>query len=116
MSFESDIRAHMSRRDRRLQAIFRESVIELKQSVVVGSKLTGAPGQPVDTGRLRGSWIDRFLAPWRWLITTALVYAPIVENLPETSIRSEVGGARSVAKSRTGWQRIVNHVAARHPA
>lgn len=120
MSFESEIEAHKRRRDERLRRIGIECAEEVARSVVEGSELTGAPGQPVQLGTLRGSWVSAWVSRTLWRIVTKLVYAPVIETLEgkygPITIRSPVGGGHSVAKTRTGWQNIVKAVAARHAA
>lgn len=53
---------------------------EIERSVVYGSELTGAAGQPVDTGNLRNSWIGRWIANTLWILSTNVAYARIVED------------------------------------
>lgn len=113
MSFESDIQRHKANRNRRLRAIFLDATVEVQRSIVEGSELTGSPGQPVQRGTLRGSWVPGFTGHWTWSTTSKLVYAPVIESGPIT-IRSSVGGQRSVEKTRTGWPRIVDAVTKRH--
>ena len=120
MSFASDLdrfTAKVNRRAKRIESGLREQV---QRSVVEGSELTGAPGQPIGPfpggGTLKGSFIPRFLGPGLWITSSALLYAPVIENLYNTrtgaiTIRSSVGGGHSVKMTRAGWQRIVNHVA-----
>lgn len=88
------------------------------ESIVSGSPLTGAPGQPVDEGELRASWQLAFPSAEVAEITTKSSYA-----LPnETGIRhdgrpyrllSPVGGRWSVALTIAGMPRIVEHEARR---
>lgn len=113
MTFSDDLRRHRANRDRRYREIFVACTEEVKRSVVEGSTITGAPGQPVQEGTLKGSWIGSFVNPDLWRFVTKIVYAPVVEVLPEASIKSAVGGPRSVAKTRTGWPKIVDHVGRR---
>jgi phage gpG-like protein len=85
-------------------------------SIVDGSPLTGSPGQPVDTGNLKSSWVLGFPAPDVAEITTNVVYAPhneygVTENGRPYTQRSPVGGRYSVALTRTAMQRIVDHEA-----
>lgn len=49
-------------------------------SIVQGSSVTGAPGQPVDTGELRDSWKMRFLSPTLIEIYTTNPYARAIEH------------------------------------
>lgn len=99
------------------------------QSIVEGSPLTGAPGQPVDTGNLRASWQRLIDGPLEQRIVTNVVYAPAIEDgirhgevvgigpddatdrikSPDTplTLRSAVGGFHSVKLTRAGWPAIV---------
>jgi len=96
------------------------------ESITEGSAITGAPGQPVDTGFLKGSWQNLFLGPLSRLIATNVAYAPVIEEnsraayVPSgvqrpkpppggstTRHKSTVGGNHSVALTRAGWQRLV---------
>lgn len=84
---------------------------EVNKSVVFGSELTGAPGQPVDTGFLRSSWIAEVVAPGVRQISTNVVYAPFIEDggndLAAFTLRSEVGGFHSVKLTEAAWPDIV---------
>ena len=113
----------------------------VRDSIQNGSALTAAPGQPVDTGFLKGSWQYIQESPDVALIATNVSYAPAIE----TGIRSDfdpagvtgkygvkggqigpalapgsggphrkstVGGHHSVALTRAAWSRIVDHEAA----
>ena len=81
---------------------------------VEGSSITGAPGQPVDTGALRASFVDDFVSPTSWRIQTNIEYAPAIEDgigaHGPITLRSKVGGHHSVKKTVAGWERIVDHV------
>lgn len=99
------------------------------QSIVEGSPLTGAPGQPVDTGNLRASWQRIIDGPLEQRIVTNTVYAPFIEDgvrpgavagtgedgtldpikAPDTqlTLRSQTGGFHSLKLTRAGWDRIV---------
>ena len=107
MSFESDIARHQVRRNARMKAMMIGATQIITQSITDGSTVTGAPGQPVDTGALRGSWSPRWLGEYKWRISTKLVYAPIIEA-GAFAQKSEVGGPHSVDMTRLAWQKIVN--------
>lgn len=98
------------------------------ESIQVGSEITGAPGQPVDIGTLRGSWQLSFPDAISALITTNLVYAKPIEDGIQTiylgdgkhtfrspiHFRSAVGGSHSVKLTIAAFEsRIVPHVAAK---
>jgi len=90
---------------------------EVNRSVVFGSALTGAPGQPVDTGFLRSSWLAEDVAPGVRQISTNVVYAPFIEDggndLAAFTLRSEVGGFHSVKLTESAWPAIVDVARAR---
>lgn len=103
------------------------SAVAVQDSIRAGSPLTGAPGQPVGQygpgynegsvgGMLLGSWQLQFLGPLDTLVSTNLVYAPVIEEMVgrygPIRIRSSVGGGHSVALTRAGWQRITDAVTA----
>lgn len=78
------------------------------QSVVDGSPLTGAPGQPVDTGTLKNSWVPGFESPTTWATKTNIVYAPIIEdNVRGATLRSAVGGFHSVKLTAAHFEHLV---------
>lgn len=107
--FERQIEAHIAKKNARIQRIFQRSTEEVTRSVVEGSEITGAPGQRIEFGTLRGSYIPAFLSKWLWRLTSKLVYAPVHEHLDGPGKRA--GGGHSIAKTRTGWTRIVDFVA-----
>lgn len=84
------------------------------ESVVNGSPVTGAPGQPVDTGNLRASWQLAFPSPEVAEITTKTVYAPhneygVTEDGRPYTQKSPVGGRHSVALTITNFDKLVEH-------
>ena len=121
--FDSQLARFSAKLDRRVKDVFVRSTEEVQQSVVEGSAVTGAPGQPVDTGNLKTSWIGAHQEPMVWRLATNVAYAPIVEEGGMVggagrsgamwggryTLRSEVGGFHSLALTRAGWQRIVTH-------
>lgn len=127
--FEKQIRAFGALTRRRALDVVVIAGLEVTRSVVEGSELTGAPGQPVDTGELRKSWIFEPRVDGSSL-TTNLVYAPYIEAgsnsrgsfaPPPTGTRtrngrlvsSQVGGFHSVKLTRAGWPRILAFAIAR---
>lgn len=111
MSFGSDIRAFADKAKRRHDAVFAGVVTEVHRSIVEGSQITGAPGQPVDTGHLRASWSMSFPDAHTAIVSTNVEYAPVIEdNLRGATVRSAVGGFHSVKLTRAGFNRIVENV------
>lgn len=113
MSYAEDIRKFTMRTTSRVQDVVTAAAFTVQESITRGSALTGAPGQPVDTGFLVNSWILAFPAPLTAEITTNTVYAPNIEegigsNGQAITIRSGVGGIGSVKMTRAAWDRIVD--------
>jgi hypothetical protein len=114
--FGRELRSFSVKAERVTRATFVRCTTEVQRSLVEGSPLTGAPGQPVDTGTLRASFIPRFNSLTDWQITTPLVYAPYIEDgvRPDgvtLSLRSVVGGFHSAKLTRAGWPQIVKAAA-----
>ena len=92
---------------------------EVTKSVVRGSELTGAPGQPVALvrgGTLRSSWVTSSPEPHVRELTTNVEYAVWIEdggndlgfyNPARGDPRSEVGGYHSVKLTEAAWPEIV---------
>ena len=137
-SFRSQLRAWKVKIETTSQKVFTGCVAEVQASIVNGSALTGEPGQPVDTGYLKSSWIGDYITPSHWQFTTNVAYAPVIEeglraaydpegsdrprDLPSQNttqgplggtkrLKSTVGGQGSVKMTRAAWPRIVEYVA-----
>lgn len=116
------------------QAILEEVGRLAYQSIVDGSPLTGAPGQPVDEGELRASWkleigrgevsVTTHLGGKAWAIEHG-VRRVLRRGTPKSRrsrrwqlkkfgtrvrlhVRSGRGGFHSVAQTRAGMQRLVD--------
>jgi len=115
MSFRDDVLRFAEKVERRQKDIFVGCVNGVRTSVTEGSATTGAPGQPVDTGNLIGSWQETFPSEWVGEVTTGVDYAePIEEGIGPhgpITLRSGVGGFHSVKLTRAAWQDLVNEVA-----
>lgn len=110
MSFAKDLAAFTDRLRARETVLFGNVVQHVEESIKVGSTVTGAPGQPVDTGTLLNSWETEYVAPRIAEISTSLGYAPIIEsNERGATFKSPVGGAHSVRQTRMGFPAIVDH-------
>jgi hypothetical protein len=126
MSFTDDLHRFEQKLDQRLSDVFLGSVTGVSASIVEGSEITGAPGQPVDDGFLIGSWGDpTFPEEWVGLVSTHAEYAPAIEDgqqEPYTTasgkeveprpmtLLSEVGGFHSVKMTRANFDLIVRAV------
>lgn len=88
-----------------------KSVSLAYRSITIGSAITGAPGQPVDTGALIASYLIEWQGPWYAEITSDLPYAHIIEAgigaYGPLILRSKVGGWHSLKLTAAGWPRIV---------
>lgn len=91
---------------------------ECLRSIQEGSEITGAPGQQVDSGALKGSWQRWFPSPTEQTIATDSPYAQQEEDgiaysgKPITQ-HSTVGGPHSTKLTVAGFKRIVEVVTAR---
>lgn len=109
MSFGAELRAAVEKAQRRERALFTNVVSAVETSIKAGSPVTGAPGQPVDTGNLIGSWTTQFEGPRQALVSTNVDYAPSIEdNERGATLRSEVGGFHSVRLTRAGFEKLVH--------
>lgn len=104
--FDDEVAAHLENLDRALLQTFRGSAEDVQDSITNGSAVTGAPGQPIQSGQLVGSFIPQFLEKWIWETSTKVIYAPFIEEGGYVQ-RSTVGGPHSVKLTRVGWERIV---------
>ena len=116
MSFQDDVRRFAAKVGQRARDIHNGVCDLAYSSIVEGSALTGAPGQPVDTGNLKGSWQNVIEGPLTRAIVTNVVYAEQIEDGTRAGkalvLRSQVGGWHSVKLTRAAWPRIVEHVTA----
>lgn len=116
MTFSGDLQAFAKKVEQRTKDVFVGSVNGVRTSITEGSVITDAPGQPVDTGNLRGSWITEFPQQWVGEVSTNVRYAEAIEegmgpHGPMT-LRSGVGGFGSVKKTRANFQALVDSVVA----
>ena len=119
MSFSDDIARFNAKTRTKLQALFVNLASAVKGSVVDGSPVTGAPGQPVGQygpgyhqgrvgGTLKASWVLDFPTPTTAEISTNVVYAPVIEdNIRGARLRSSVGGFHSVKYTVAGFERLL---------
>jgi hypothetical protein len=132
MGFSEDLRSFDLLARQRVRDAFVACTEEVTKSVVDGSALTGAKGQPVDTGYLKSSWIGEWPSLNVYALHTNVAYAPVIEHndrafyddrgsLPAQTTRrtsgggtasqkSTVGGNHSVKLTIAGWDRIVANV------
>lgn len=91
----------------RIDGIVTEVVDETHRSIVYGSVLTGAPGQPVDTGALRDSWRVEWLGLGIAKITTDSPYAWVIEHNYRNVSRSLVGAATKRVQDELNIQKAL---------
>ncbi len=127
MAFAADVRGFSVKVAARTRDVFVATVLEAENSVKFGSATTGAPGQPVATGNLRGAWYSDIQgnvgvvacnAVGAMGVDTEPYAAQIEEGISARSgqpihFRSPVGGAHSVALTVAGLGRIVEVETAR---
>lgn len=114
-AFVRDCRLHLSKTRQLNQRVFTDSVTEAYRSITVGSEITAAPGQPVQTGALLRSWVTDQQGDAHATISTGSPYAQQIEDgyrhgYGALTLRSLVGGWHSVKLTRAGWHRIVDYV------
>lgn len=111
MTFSADMARFIEKVRRRGDTLFVNTASHVHASITAGSPVTGAPGQPVDTGNLLTSWhltFDGRTAD----VTTNVEYAEDIEtNRRGVTLRSSVGGHYSVAQTRAAWPHVVEHEA-----
>lgn len=114
MSLESDVDRIILKLDKVAEHMLPAIGTAVLESIHTGSPITGAPGQPVDTGALRASWQLTFPTSEIAEITTKIAYAKAIEDgigrYGPMTVRSEVGGFHSVALTRTNFPRLLDHV------
>lgn len=114
MSFLSELYAEGGEIEALAQACFVEIGDEVFRSIVDGSQLTGAPGQPVRTGHLRSSWVERLTTPTQIRVETDdLPKAQFIEE-DARGIHFKSGGPHSIKLTVAGFQNIVDAIAPSH--
>lgn len=121
MSFADDMARFTAKVETSSKAVFVNVCAAAKDSITDGSPLTGAPGQPVDTGNLKASWQLEFTSPTSAEITTNVDYAEAVEDgvgphgpraygreRSGAKTGSVVGGSHSVKLTMAGLSRLVD--------
>lgn len=108
--FAGQLDGFVSLLDGRQQRVFDAVVEQTRASIVEGSPITGAPGQPVDTGELRDSWTVRYERPGVAVIASDAPHALVVELNPR-GITYSNHGPHSVALTRAGFPTLAKRVA-----
>jgi HK97 gp10 family phage protein len=79
MSYSDDVARFSVNVRALLVDVVTDASLSIQNSIKFGSALTGSPGQPVDTGLLRKSWLLDRLTPLSAIIGTNVEYAKHVE-------------------------------------
>ena len=115
----SDFGAQVRQWTQAVKAMHRDAFTNVaaatKASITDGSLVTGSPGQPVQTGRLKASWVLAFIGPNEARISTNVIYAPFIEEGisgrgKALTLRSPVGGFHSVHLTMAGFDQLVADV------
>lgn len=80
VGFADALRSFGIRTQAETQQILEASAVAVHESIVHGSAITGAPGQPVDTGELRDSWTVKRISSTAFEISTNSPYARAIEH------------------------------------
>ena len=116
--FTDSVRRNIEQGKARVKAVWLNSMLHMHRSIVMGSSVTGAPGQVVQDvggGNLRDSWQLVFPTPTSARSTTTVPYAESNEDGiarpgggPYIQ-RSAIGGRHSISKTRDGLIRIIEY-------
>lgn len=111
-TFSNQIKNFGAKVERQTLAVFHGVVDQAHGSIGDGSALTGAPGQPVDTGALRASYQVTYESPTVALISTNSPYARaneegVTDDGRPYIQRSPIGGRHSLKLTVAGIDRIV---------
>lgn len=116
MSFADDIARFTLTVEATTKQHFVNIAAAVKDSITDGSPVTGAPGQPVNTGALKNSWQLAFDSPTSARISTKMAYAEAIEDgvgpHGPLTLRSAVGGFYSVRLTAAGFPKLVASVVA----
>lgn len=117
MSAKDDMLREIAKLGAMTDDVFVGVVGEAYRSIQNGSEITGAPGQPVQTGNLLASWQETYPTPDQGQIATNADYAETIEDgvgrYGPLTLRSEVGGFHSKKLTEAGLPHIVDVVTQR---
>ena len=124
MSFAGEVNRFVIKTKAANGAVFVDMVAALKASIVEGSALTGAPGQPVYSGNLANSWQEVVAPDLKSAVIGvgaergAHTYAEAIEDgvgrYGPLTLRSNVGGFHSVKLTVANADALLADVARRH--
>ena len=110
-AFAADITRFQRLAEQRERDTFVNLVSLSAESLIEGSPLTGAPGQPVDTGNLKGSFQTIFDSEREASIVSNCAYAPHIEDDVQHA-NYAVGGPHSLKLTVASAQRLAERAAA----
>lgn len=118
MEFHRGMKTFVMVAEELLKDVLIAGTLRVHESIRVGSPLTAAPGQPVDTSNLLRSWqyeFDDDTNPTKARVVTPVEYAEPVEegvgpNGPRVyGAKNGIGGSHSVKLTAAAWPKIVDH-------
>lgn len=94
--------------------LYRAAVDHVERSIKDGSAVTGAPGQPIQSGNLYRAWHRAgSLGAQNVAIVCDVIMAPYAGKIEHRTggitIRSSVGGAHSIKITRLNFPLIIRH-------
>lgn len=109
--FHRTLRRHAQMAKDREQLLYSRSVDHAETSIRFGSPVTGAPGQPVRSGKLRDSYHQIGDKKTQSIVILSLLpYANVIENnFRRATLRSKVGGWHSVKITRLNFRLIIEY-------
>lgn len=119
MTFGDEVKRAVQKIEQRTRDVEAGVVLEVERSIRIGSEITGAPGQPVDTQELLNSWLSTRESEHVWLVATNREYAPPVEDgvgrygPVAYGLKNGIGGSHSVALTRANFDKVVEVVTKR---
>lgn len=106
MSFAEGIREFQKELERKARLLDREVGRLLFKSIVSGSAVTGAPGQPVDDRDLKESWESVREGEFVTVIFSSSIYAPFIES-GHYKQKSATGGPHSFKLTVASFDKLV---------
>lgn len=108
MSFADQMQRIVGKHIARLESVPAGVDAEVFRSIVDGSEVTGAPGQPVRSGRLKASWQQERTGDESVAASDSPYARAVEENVGD--VHYENGGPHSVELTVVGFPRIVQEV------
>lgn len=113
--FDAQITRWLQKVEQRRTMLFVNTANATKNSITEGSAVTGAPGQPVDTGTLKASWVLAWDDPTHALIATNIAYAPVIEENSRAAYDERGDPAATARRNPDGsWRRPVKSIVGGH--